>query len=251
MSLQDITWQLITLSLLLRKLPEHVLKINNISPLKMMVQRVQAPFEMLPFYMLNFRGAYIWPHLMYSEIYAPLQLPREFNDPNQLTRTLSSWDTLSLWSASPSVPPSWENQTRYVYTRICASEKITGDIIHQPFWQDMKGHESLFSIVQNDHNYLWRSVSHCHWCLPLGAMNKPILIALIHAFDIHETHLTESTFQLSSNDNSEYEIGDAVPATFRCFLNCCSTLIFRSKRGSHHWRALSSQKCHCKISPDT
>ena len=146
---------------------------------------------------------------MYSEIYAPLQLPREFNDPNQLTRTLSSWDTLSLWrerlrdclgSASPSVPPSWENQTRYVYTRICASEKITGDIIHQPFWQDMKGHESLFSIVQNDHNYLWRSVSHCHWCLPLGAMNKPILIALIHAFDIHETHLTESTFQVSSND---------------------------------------------------
>ena len=54
-----------------------------------------------------------------------------------------------------------------------------------------------------------------------------------------------------SNDNSEYEIGDAVPATFRCILNCCSTLIFRSKRGSHHWRALSSQKCHCKISPDT
>ena len=65
---------------------------------------------------------------------------------------------------------------------------------------DMKGHGSLFSIVQNDHNYLWRCVSYCHWCLPLGAMNKPILIALIHAFDIHETHLTESTFQVSSND---------------------------------------------------
>ena len=96
----------------------------------------------------------------------------------------------------------------------CIPESVhlkKSQVISSINFYDKPCHERPWEIVLNRPKWpqlpLCCVSSYCHWCLPLGAMNKPILITmLIHAFDIHENHLTESTFQVSSNDNSEYQL---------------------------------------------
>ena len=77
--------------------------------------------------------------------------PYEFDHPHQLTRTLSSWDTLSFWrerlrdclgSASPSVPPSW-------YGEIPESLHLNKTTADHPSIFDGKSWKAITNYVLN------------------------------------------------------------------------------------------------------
>ena len=113
-----------------------------------------------PTYMLNFRSAYFWP-LLWQNFYTSSTPAMNLitHDSHQLTRTLTSWDTLSLWrerlrdclgSASPSVPPSWygEIPESLHLNKITADhpsifggkswKAITNYVLNRPKWRQPK-----------------------------------------------------------------------------------------------------------------
>ena len=96
---------------------------------------------------------HIFGHLR-GEISTPLRLPLNLitHDSHQLTRTLTSWDTLSLWrerlrdclgSASPSVPPREMNRCILQTHSWSSNHPSILMTSHERPWQIM------FSIIQH------------------------------------------------------------------------------------------------------
>ena len=167
---------------------------------------------------------HIFGHLR-GEISRPLRLPLNLitHDSHQLTRTLSSWDTLSFWrerlrdclgSASPSVPPSWYGQIpeSLHLNKITADhpsifggkswKAITNYVGNRPKWRQPQtttsgGLPSLTVISAN----LWGQ-----WTIRYKYYSFNNLISMLLIYMLHKTHLTESTFQVSSNDNLKHQL---------------------------------------------
>ena len=99
--------------------------------------------------MLNFRSAYFWP-LAWRNFYAS-SIPPEFDHP-RLTPTHTNLVILGhlvlLTRTAPGL--SWKRPALSTSKRNESLHLTTSQlIIHQFSWQVMKGHESLFSIIQH------------------------------------------------------------------------------------------------------